>query len=58
MAKPEKLDSTIRVVTPPPNDDFNRSIVLNGTNLTACAYDSGQPYSNELATRQPGCVLS
>jgi PKD repeat protein len=50
---------SVRVVRPPPNDDFANSLALRGTNVVSThyagtPYDAGERYDNELATLQTG----
>lgn len=44
---------TVRVVAPPPNDDFTNRVLLVGTDLVATTYADGTPYRNELASAEP-----
>ncbi|MCC7375252.1 MAG: PKD domain-containing protein [Verrucomicrobiales bacterium] len=50
---------SVRVVRPPPNDQFANRIPLRGTNVVAqrysgTPYDNGEPFDNELATLESG----
>jgi len=54
VARAETSGVTVRVVVPPPNDDFANRLLLVGTNLAATTYADGTRYRNELASAEPG----